>query len=114
MERVDQQGEIKIAEEVISLIAQIAARDVPGVYSLSEDERSSFVGRLTGSGTSRNRSIHLENGSASIDMAIVGTYGFDLLSVARAVQQAIKEAVESMTGMTVARVDVTIVDVRPS
>lgn len=113
MEKVGQQGEIKIAEEVISLIAQMAARDVPGVYSLSEDDRSSFVGRLTG-GASRSRSIHLENGSASIEMAIVGTYGFDLLSVARAVQQAIKEAVEAMTGMTVARVDVTIVDVRPS
>ncbi|PTQ57152.1 MAG: Alkaline shock protein [Candidatus Carbobacillus altaicus] len=109
-----EQGEIKIAEEVLTLIAWMAARDVPGVYDAHEDDRRDFVGRLTRGGTSRGVTIHLEDGTAFFEVAMVGVYGYDLVSVARAVQQAIKEAVESMTSIHVERVDITVVDVRPS
>ena len=93
-------GYIHISEEVVASIASMAIRDVDGVYGLH-----------TGAGKKNAKSIRLvisEDDEISIDCYIVVLYGYSVVEVAKAVQEAVTSTVESTTGRKVRNVNVSI------
>ena len=96
-------SKLKISEDVIIEIARLAALDIKGVSKLSGE--ISRMNKLRKKGPVR---ISMIGDVAAIDMSIVIKSGFKAVSVAQDVQTAVKENVQNMTGVPVARVNVTV------
>lgn len=105
-------GVIRIADEVVSTVAGIAASEVEGVSSMSGGWGTDLVEKL-GKEKSGQKGIKVESSGdqTSIDIFIVIEFGYAIPKVAENVQREVKVAVESMTGLTVAAVNVHVVSV---
>jgi len=103
----DDRGGIVISEEVMAAIAVTAAREVDGVASLVP--RPPDVTRLLRKGGSLRYVKLTENGAElSLEMALRVRAGVNIAAVATGVQRAVKNALQDMTGRTVARVNLKI------
>lgn len=104
----DDVGEVRISEDVVGVIAGIAAAEVEGVAGMA----TGLVGGITDLFGKRSpgRGVKVEVGErqAAIDLYIVVEYGVRIPRVAQKVQEAVKQAVESMTGLEVIEVNVHI------
>ncbi|HSL93644.1 MAG TPA: Asp23/Gls24 family envelope stress response protein [Bacillota bacterium] len=103
-------GTLHIADDVVGVIAGLAASEVRGVSSATG---GSLVNRLGGGKKSLSKGVKVTVGEqeASIDMHIVVEYGMVIPEVAHQVQEKVKRAVESMTGLEVVEVNVFVQNV---
>lgn len=100
-------GSIHISEEVIVSIAAMAAMDVEGVYGLGGS--GSDLTKLAKKAVSKDIRVEInEADEISIDCYIVVLYGYSVVDVAKAVQEAVVSLVESTTGRAVKSVNVSI------
>ncbi|MHB1653788.1 MAG: Asp23/Gls24 family envelope stress response protein [Desulfitobacteriaceae bacterium] len=102
-------GVIRIADEVVEVIAGLAASEVDGVAGMS----GGFVGDLAhmlGRNKNLSKGVKVEVGQqeAAVDLFIMVEYGARIPEVALRVQEAVKDAIESMTGLTVVETNVHI------
>lgn len=104
-------GKVQIAPEVLEVIAGMAASEVEGVAHMS----GGFVGDIAERFGRKNvaRGVRVEVGSreAAVDVSIVVKYGYRIPEVARNIQDSVRSAIESMTGLSVVEVNVHIIDV---
>lgn len=99
-------GRIHISSEVIVSIAAMAAQDVEGVYGLGT---GADINMLKKKNASKEIRVEIsENDEISIDCYIIVLYGYSVVDVAKAVQEAVASTVESTTGRVVADVNVSI------
>lgn len=96
-------GRLKISEDVILTVARLAALDVKGVAGLKGELNT--VSKLCGSSPI---SIKIMGDVAAVDVKIIVKSGEKACSVAQSVQTAVKENIQNMTGVAVARVNVTV------
>ena len=101
-------GTILISEEVICTIAAAAVMEVEGVSSLNTNIGSDLAEILGVKNMGKGIKLTVEENNVTIDCSVVLEYGYDVVEVAKNVQQSIKNAVESMTGFQVLRVDVSV------
>lgn len=94
---------LKISEDVILTVAKLAALDVKGVAGLNGE--LNMLSKLRGN---RPIKIELMGDVAAIDLKIIIKSGEKACAVAQTVQDSVKENVQTMTGIAVAQVNVTI------
>ena len=107
-------GEVHIADEVIAVIAGIATMEVDGVASMvggTRDLQKEIISKLGMKVLSKGVSIKVEDGAVTADLSVVLDYGRSIPEVTKAVQDKVSSEIENMTGMTVAAVNVDVVDV---
>ena len=111
------QGKTTIAAGVVQKIAGIAAREISGVYSMGGGVSRAF-GALReripgGSTTSNTAGVQVEVGEkqAAVDLDIVAEYGASIVELARAVRRNVITATESMTGLEVTEVNISVNDI---
>jgi len=110
-ERRSELGSVRIQNEVVGIIAGIAASEVSGVVGLGGGFTISEVfGRKS---FSKGIKVEIANGEAAIDLYIIVEYGRNIPDVSYQVQQNVKRAVENMTGLSVVEVNVNIEGVQP-
>ncbi|SHI17320.1 Asp23/Gls24 family envelope stress response protein [Desulfosporosinus lacus] len=102
-------GSIRIADEVVEVIAGLAASEVEGVVGMS----GGIVGDLAnmlGRNKNLSKGVKVEVGEheVAVDLFIVVEYGVSIPDVALNVQEAVKEAIESMTGLKVVEANVHV------
>ncbi len=107
-------GEIRIANEVVVVIAGLAATEVEGVHSMDGNVTNSVVSRLGMKNLSRGVKVDVNDGDISVDLALNLCYGYSIPEVCATVQDRVKNAIESMTGLTVSCVNVRICGVKVS
>lgn len=109
MERSEQnrQGALKISEDVIATVSKLATQDVEGVDSVIAPSRS-FKEMVLKPKVNTPIEVVLLNDVAQITVSIVVKQGFKVLTVSEAVQKNVKEAVQSMTGIAVSKVNVVV------
>jgi uncharacterized alkaline shock family protein YloU len=107
----DSQGEIKIAEEVVAIVAALAATEVDGVSSMAGNITNEIVSRLGMRNLSKGIEIEVENDEIKVSVAINIAYGYNIPDVSAKVQDKISSAIENMTGLHVAEVNVKIASV---
>ena len=104
-------GQVKISEDVISIIASIAASEIEGVNATA----SGFVDGLSSLFSKKNYTkgikVEMKENDASIDMNITVDYGFKIQDVAIKVQEKVKREVENMTGLNIKSVSVIVQNV---
>lgn len=104
-------GTITIADEVVSTVAGLAASEVDGVSTLSGGWSTDLVEKLGKKNLGKGIKVEVNEGTTSIDISVTVKYGYAIPVVAETVQQEVKQAVETMTGLTVAAVNVNVVSV---
>lgn len=101
-------GTIKITDEVVAIIAGIAAMEVPGVTSMSGGIAGGIAEALGRKNLSKGVKVEVGEKEAAIDLFIIVEYGYRIPEVAWMIQERVKSAVEDMTGLNVVEVNIHI------
>ena len=104
-------GVVRIADEVVSTVAGLAAIDVDGVSSMSGGWGTELVEKLGRKNFGKGIKVEVNNQETKIDIFVIIEYGYEIPKVAEVVQKEVKMAVETMTGLTVTAVNIHVVGV---
>ena len=106
-------GTVSFATEVVATIAGLAATEVEGVASMSS-QSSGFADMFSRKNTrnfTKGVRIDLNENKVTVDITIVVEYGSPVPDVARSIQENVKKAIETMSGLDVHAVDVHVAGV---
>ena len=103
-------GTVSFATDVIATIAGLAATEVEGVASMSSPSAgiADMFARKATRNLTKGVRIDLEGSNVHVDITIVVEYGFPVPDVARGIQENVKKAIETMSGLNVHSVDVHV------
>ncbi|HPZ42406.1 MAG TPA: Asp23/Gls24 family envelope stress response protein [Bacillota bacterium] len=101
-------GSIKISDDVVKVIAGLAAVEVEGVSAMSGGIAGGIAERLGRKNLSKGVKADVGEKEAVIDLSIIVDYGARIQEVAGKVQSNVKAAVENMTGLRVLQVNVNV------
>ena len=104
-------GEVQIADEVVAIIAGLAATEVEGVDSMDGNITNELVGKLGMKNLSKGVKVDVTEEHVSVDLSLNIRYGYNIPSVSEQVQEKVSTAIENMTGLTVLDVNVKIAGV---
>lgn len=104
-------GEVQIADEVVAIIAGLAATEVAGVDSMAGKITNELVGKLGMKNLSKGVKVDVTEEHVSVDLSLNVKYGFNIPEVSEKVQEKVKAAIENMTGLTVLDVNIRIAGV---
>ncbi len=107
----DTLGEVRIADEVVAIIAGLAATEVEGVASMAGNITNELVSKLGMKNLSKGVKVEVGEESVVVDVALNIGYGYSIPKVSSKVQEKIKTAIETMTGLGVEGVNVRIASV---
>lgn len=104
-------GEVRIANEVVGIIAGLAASEVEGVAGMSGGLAGGIADLLGRKNLSKGVKVEVGEEQAEIDLFVVVEYGVRIPEVASNIQENVKRAIESMTGLDVVAVNVHVLGV---
>ncbi len=101
-------GSIHIADDVVGIIAGLAATEVEGIAGMSGGIVSGVTEMLGRKNFSKGVKVEVGEKEAAVDLYIVVKYGVRIPDVALAAQENVKQAIETMTGLSVVEVNVHV------
>ena len=104
-------GEVQIADEVVTIIAGLAATEVKGVASMAGNITNELVSKLGMKNLSKGVKVEILDGVVTVDLTLNIEYGMNILETSKKVQEKVKAAIENMTGLEVADVNIHIASV---
>ena len=104
-------GEVKIADEVVGIIAALAATEVEGVASMAGNITNELISRLGMKNLSKGVKVDVLEGVVTVSLALNMKYNYSIMDVSAKVQEKVKSAVENMIGLEVADVNVKVAGV---
>ena len=102
------QGTVKIASDVVATIAGLAAADVAGVAGMSGGFSGGIAELLGRKNLTKGVKVEVNDQSALLDIMVIVEYGCNIADVARNVQEAVKKAVEGMTGLICSAINIHV------
>lgn len=108
IQEVDGVGEVKIADEVVAIIAGLAATEVDGVASMGGGITNELVGKLGMKNLSKGVKVTVLEGVVTVDLTLNIAFGKNMVEVSKKVQDKVKTSIENMTGLEVADVNIRI------
>lgn len=104
-------GEVKIADEVVAVIAGLAAMEVDGVASTVGNATKELVNKLGKKSFSKGVKVDVLEGIVTVSLSMNMKFGYSIKEVTEKVQEKVKSAIENMTGLEVADVNIRVVGV---
>lgn len=104
-------GQVQIADEVVAIIAGLAATEVEGVASMAGNITNKLVSKLGKKSLSKGIRVKVEDGIVNVNVALNIAYGYSVPKTCKKVQEKVKAAIENMTGLEVEKVDIQIANV---
>lgn len=101
-------GTVKIANEVVAIIAGLAATEIDGVAGMSGGITGDITEMLGMKNLSKGVKVDVGEKETAIDIFIIVEYGSKISEVANSVQENVKSTVETMTGLHVIEVNVNV------
>ena len=102
---------MKIADEVVAIIAGLAAMEVDGVSSMAGNATRELIGKLGMKSLSKGVKVDVLDGIVTVSLALNLKYGYSIKDITTKVQEKVKAAIENMTGLDVADVNIRIAGV---
>ena len=104
-------GEVQIADEVVAIIAALAATEVDGVASMAGNITNELVSRLGMKNLSKGVKVDVLEGVVTVSLALNLKYNYSIMDVTAKVQDRVKRAIENMTGLEVADINIRVAGV---
>lgn len=104
----DALGDVQVSDDVVAIIAGLAATEVEGVSSMAGNITNEIVSKLGMKNLSKGIQVELIEGEVKVDVAINIAFGYSIPEVSEKVQEKVSTTVENMTGLKVAVVNVKI------
>lgn len=101
-------GNVKIADDVVAIIASVASTEIPGVVGMSGGLTGGFSEMLGKKNLSKGVKVELIENEAIIDVFIIVEYGKNIDDIGKKVQANVKNSVETMTELKVREINVNI------
>lgn len=101
-------GKVSFANEVIAIIASLAAAEVKGLAAMSGNTLEGLTERFGKKSYTKGVKVEVGNEEAAVDLFIIVKYGFKIHDVCTEIQTAVKNAIETMTGLKVVEVNVNV------
>jgi len=101
-------GSVRIANEVVGIIAGLSATEIDGVAGMSGGLVGGIAEMLGKKNLSKGVKVEVGEREAAVDLFIIAEYGVRIPDVALKIQENVKRAIESMTGLDVVEVNVHI------
>ncbi len=105
---IEDVGQVQIADEVIAVIAGLAATEVEGVTKMSGNITNEIVSKLGMKNLSKGVKVEIQDQDVEVTLNLVLAYGVSIPRTSKEVQEKVKNAIENMTGMTVREVNIRI------
>ena len=106
--RSDELGNIHISEEVLAAITAAAALDVEGVSGLAANLGSDIAELLGKKNLAKGVHVRMEDDKVEVELSVLMGYGHTIPEIGRAIQDGVKSAIESMTGLEVSVINVSV------
>lgn len=103
-----ERGTVRIADDVVAVIAAIAAEGTEGVASMSGGIVQGLARRVSGKNVHKGVKVQVGEVEAKIHLQVILEYGVKMDQVCRELQERVKEAVETMTGLKILEVNVKV------
>ena len=107
----DSLGEVNIADEVVTIIAGLAATEVEGISSMAGNITNELVSKLGKKNLAKGVKVEVVDNCVTVDVAVNIAYGYAIPEISAKVQEKIKTAIETMTCLEVNAVNVRIASV---
>ncbi|MBS4026462.1 MAG: Asp23/Gls24 family envelope stress response protein [Clostridia bacterium] len=101
-------GTIKIANDVVAIIAGLAATEIKGVAGMSGGLVGGIAEILGRKNLSKGVKVEVGVKETAIDLFVIVEFGISIADVAQQIQQKVKEMVEAMTGLKVVEVNIHV------
>lgn len=101
-------GSVRIADEVVSIIAGMAATEVDGIAGMSGGLVGGIAEILGKKNLAKGVKVEVGETEAAVDLYIIVKFGIRIPDVALSVQEKVKNAIETMTGLSVVEVNVHV------
>ena len=101
-------GVVQIADDVVAMIASLAATEVEGVSAMAGNITNELMGRVGMKKLTKGVKVMVEDGKVNADLAITIDYGHNIPETCQNVQKKVKNAIENMTGLEVEIVNIRI------
>ncbi len=104
-------GAVKIADDVVAMIAGIAATEVEGVASMAGNATNELMSMVGVKNMKKGVKVDVLDKVVEVDLALTMEYGYNIPVTSRKVQEKVKNAIENMTGLEVSSVNIRIAGV---
>ncbi len=104
-------GTVQIADDVVAIIAGLAATEVEGVKAMAGNITNELVAKLGMKNLSKGVEVEVADSKVEVSLALILAYGYNIPDVSKKVQDKVKTAIENMTGLSVSAVNVRIANV---
>lgn len=105
----DHLGEVKIADEVVAIIAGLAANEVEGVASLVGNLTNEVISKAGANKLAKGvKVLSVDDGKLAVRMSVNISFGYEIPKICQQIQEKVKSSIENMTGLEVASVDIKI------
>lgn len=104
-------GSVQIADDVVAMIASLAATEVEGVSAMAGNITNELIARVGVKKLTKGVRVAVQDGQVKVDLAVTLDYGYNIPTTCQKVQARVKNAIENMTGLVCADVNIRIVGV---
>lgn len=104
-------GTVKIADDVVAMIAGLAATEVDGVAAMAGNISNELMSKMGVKNLAKGVKVEVIGKRVKADLALIVEYGYNIPAVSQKVQERVKSTVENMTGLEVSDVDIRIAGV---
>ena len=101
-------GSVKIANDVVAVIAGIATTEIEGVYAMAGNITNELMGKVGMKTLSKGVKVDIQEGNVAVQLDIIIDYGINIPNVCYSIQNKVKESITNMTGFVVTGVNVKI------
>jgi uncharacterized alkaline shock family protein YloU len=110
----DSIGEVQIASEVVTAIAGISAAEVEGIQATAGGGINDIAGKFGMKNHSKGVKVEIDGDKVELDVAVNVRFGYSIPRVSAKVQDKVSQAINSMTGLEVTKVNVRVAGIAPA
>lgn len=104
-------GSVKIADDVVAMIASLATREVDGVSAMAGNVTGELMSRVGIKNMKKGVKVDILEDHVTVDLSVTVEYGYNIPETCQKVQGKVKTAIENMTGLKVTDVNIRIAGV---
>ena len=107
----EKKGTVHVADDVVAIIAGLAATEVKGVAAMAGNITNELMSKVGRKNLAKGVKVAVNGKRVKVALAIMMEYGYNIPGTCSKVQERVKSAVENMTGLNVAVVNIRIASV---